>query len=115
MSDDQRQFERISLHADFHGHGGDGSGELLFESMDISAGGTFLKSDLLLERGERLTLEFQIPGAPRRLKIHACVAWVRSLPTPEEDAGMGMTFLEMPPEDRELLSAFLASNNAEAK
>src|SRR5262249_21312324 len=102
MSEQRRQFPRLAIKVDFHGHGADGSGELILESTDVSAGGTFLKSDLLLEEGELLTLEFEVPGISRRLRAQARVSWVRRFPTPGEDAGMGMTFLVMDAEERGL-------------
>ena len=107
MSEHQRQFERMSLKVDFHGRGADGSGELVLESSDVSAGGTFLKSDLLLEEGEQLSLEFQVPGVSRPLKAQARVAWVRRFPNPSEVAGMGVTFLVMDAQDRSLLEQAL--------
>ena len=107
MSEHHRQFERVSLQVDFHGKGADGSGELVLESTDLSAGGTFLKSDLLLEEGELLSLEFEIPGVDRRLRAQARVAWVRRFPHHGEDAGMGMSFLVMEAEDRATLAEHL--------
>ena len=95
------------LHVEFHGKGADGSGELVLESSDLSAGGTFLKSDLLLEEGELLSLEFEVPGVARKLRAQARVAWVRRFPHQEEDPGMGMSFLVMDAEDRETLAEHL--------
>jgi uncharacterized protein (TIGR02266 family) len=107
MSEHRRQFQRVALQVNFHGKGADGSGELIFESTDISAGGTFLKSDLLLEEGELLSLEFTVPGVTRRLRAQAKVAWVRRFPEPKEPAGMGMTFLVMDAEDQGALADHL--------
>src|SRR5437868_4481829 len=95
MSEHRRQFQRVSLGVNFRGKGADGSGELIFESSDISAGGAFLKSDLLLEEGELLSLEFDVPGVTHRLRAQAKVASVRRFPNPEEPAGMGMSCVVM--------------------
>ena len=86
-----------------------GTGQLLFEGTDLSPGGTFLRSELLLEAGETVTVEFQVLGAVRPLSAEARIVWVRRFPKPDEDAGMGVQFLSMSDEDRALLSSLLGS------
>lgn len=87
-----------------------GVGELLWEGADLSPGGAFLKSDLLLEKGDTFTLEFSLPGSPRRFRSGARVAWVRRFPKAGEAAGMGVEFVSMSEEDRRALSAFLTES-----
>jgi c-di-GMP-binding flagellar brake protein YcgR len=108
MSADQRRFERKSLSVQFNARDGQGVGQLVFESADLSAGGTFLKSDLLLEPGEALSLEFKVLQG-RVIRAQARVAWVRRFPQPKEPAGMGVEFVTMPEQDQEALHAFLSS------
>ena len=50
MSAEQRRFERKTLNVLFNARDAQGVGQLVFESADLSPGGTFLKSDLLLEQ-----------------------------------------------------------------
>lgn len=107
MSSDQRRFERKALTVQFHAKDAQGVGQLIFESADLSAGGTFLKSDLLLETGEALALEFPILEG-RVIRAQARVAWVRRFPQPREVAGMGVEFTAMQDGDREALATFLA-------
>lgn len=107
MGLEQRRFTRRTLQAEFRAHDSDGIGQLLFESGDLSAGGTFLRSDLLLEEGEALRLEFEVPGAARPLSAQARVAWVRRFPKEGEEPGMGVEFVSMSDEDRAVLTAFL--------
>lgn len=76
-----------------------GAGTLLFSSADLSEGGAFLRSDLLLEQGEALSLEFEVPGEAA-VQAGARVAWVRRFPEEGQPAGMGVQFLEMSDEDR---------------
>lgn len=83
------------------------AGQLWFESADLSAGGTFLKADLLLEPGDRLSLEFRVPGTARLMRAQARVAWVRRFPEESEPAGMGVEFLAMSDDDRVALAGFL--------
>lgn len=107
MGLEQRRFTRRTLQAEFRAHDSDGVGQLLFESGDLSAGGTFLRSDLLLEEGEALRLEFEVPGAPKPLTAQARVAWVRRFPKDDEEPGMGVEFVSMSEEDRASLTRFL--------
>ena len=106
MSADQRRFERKTLNVLFKARDGQGVGKLLFESADLSPGGTFLKSDLLLEQGEALSVEFTVLEG-RVIRAQARVAWVRRFPQAREVAGMGVEFVSMPEADREALVAFL--------
>lgn len=107
MADGQRRFERKALQVDVRARNTVGAGQLLFEGTDLSPGGSFLRSELLLEEGETLVLEFRVPGVPRLMKAQARVAWVRRFPRPEEDAGMGVEFLAMSEEDRQVLVEYL--------
>lgn len=107
MSGEQRKYTRKALQVEFRGRDVEGTGLLLFEAADLSAGGSFLKSDLLLETGEQLALEFFVPGVPQGMKAHARVAWVRRFPEAGEPAGMGVEFLSMSEADRAILTAYL--------
>ena len=107
MSQGNRRFPRKSLPVQFRARDAEGSGNLVFEASDLSAGGTFLKSDLLLEEGEALHVEFRVPGVPRLLKAQARIAWVRRFPSDDESAGMGVEFLAMSEDDRSLLRDYL--------
>ena len=109
MSSDQPRFERKSLSVQFHAKDAQGVGQLVFESADLSTGGTFLKSDLLLEPGEALALEFAVLHG-RVIRAQARVAWVRRFPQAREVAGMGVEFVSMPQEDRDALLLYLKAS-----
>ncbi|HVE83954.1 MAG TPA: PilZ domain-containing protein [Myxococcales bacterium] len=108
MNGPKRRFVRRSLQVEFRGTDAEGAGVLLFETADLSAGGTFLKSDLLLEEGETLSFEFRVPGSDRPLVAQARIAWVRRFPSEGQPAGMGVEFMAMSDEDRGALARFLA-------
>ncbi|MGA9522353.1 MAG: PilZ domain-containing protein [Myxococcaceae bacterium] len=108
MGEEQRRSPRKSLQVDFRARDAGGAGQLLFEGRDLSTGGSFLRSDVLLEQDEDLTVEFRVPGVPRPLRAQARVAWVRRFPKFDETAGMGVQFIEMVDEDRTLLDDYLA-------
>jgi uncharacterized protein (TIGR02266 family) len=110
MSDAQsrRRFGRRALAVEFTIRDGTDreSGELTFDAADISEGGAFLRSELLLDTGTPLTVRFRLPGAAADYVVHAKVAWVskgidKALP------GMGLAFVEVPPATRAAIAAFI--------
>lgn len=108
MSADQRRAERRALATQFSARDASGAGTLTFTSEDVSAGGVFLRSELLLEQGEPLALEFTVPGAGE-VKAQARVAWVRRFPAEGQSAGMGVEFLVLRDDERTALTRWLAS------
>jgi uncharacterized protein (TIGR02266 family) len=104
----QRRHERRAFEVQFQAREAHGVGQLVFTSADLSAGGTFLASDLLLEPGEPLSLEFSLPGEPGPFRASARVAWVRRFPEADEKPGMGVEFVSMRDEDRARLVKQLA-------
>jgi uncharacterized protein (TIGR02266 family) len=108
-SAEQRRHARKAVSVEFRGKDAGGEGELSLVGADLSAGGTFLRSDVLLEPGETLSLEFHLPGASASLQAQVRVAWVRRFPDGEAPAGMGIEFLAMPETDRRLLETALGA------
>ncbi len=81
-----------------------------FETTELSAGGAFLRSDLLFEVGEILNLQIEI--APSR-RISAVGRVVRVSRGNAQDgqnrmAGMGIEFVDLSPADRLALEARFA-------
>ena len=103
---DLRRHPRRPLEVEFTCRDEQGAGELTFEGADLSAGGAFLRSDVLLETGEPLQIEFAATG--RKVVARAEVAWARRFPSPGQPAGMGVRFGELSPEDGAALAALLA-------
>jgi len=85
----------------------DGLGSLELSGADLSAGGAFLVSDMLLEPGESLSLEFEIAGRAAPVQAQARVAWVRRFPGPEQPAGMGIEFVRLGRDERAALDAWV--------
>jgi hypothetical protein len=108
MRRDERRDPRRTVKAEFHTRDGHGAGTLVFEASDVSAGGAFLRSDLLLEKGELLTLEIFVADGGL-LEIRARVAWVRRFPKEDEHPGMGIEFLLRDGAERALLDQALAA------
>lgn len=108
MGADQRKFLRKALEVDFEATDAQGDGQLVFTTADLSLGGVFIKSDVLLELDERLTLSVRLPNGTR-FDAKARVAWVRSFPEGDEPAGMGVEFTELSDADRAAVQGFLAA------
>ena len=110
-----RRHTRKSITVEFRGTEASGVGELVFEAEDLSAGGTFLKADFLFEQGERLWLQFQVPGVPKTMHAEGRVRWVRRFPElPQQRAGMGVEFETITDSDRGLLERYLSYDVGES-
>ena len=107
MGVDQRKEARAAVQARFSARDASGAGTLTFTSDDVSTGGAFLRSDLLLEQGESLSLAFVVPGEGPVL-AQARVAWVRRFPEAGQLAGMGVEFVVMRDEERASLARWLS-------
>jgi hypothetical protein len=108
-SEEKRRHARRTLSVEFRAGSIDGLGALQLSGADLSAGGAFLVSELLLEPGETLSLEFQIAGHPTPVQVQARVAWVRRFPGPEQPAGMGIEFARLGKAERTALDAWVRS------
>ena len=72
-------------------------------TTDLSEGGLFLRSDLLLEVGEDLTLEIPLSSGKTTV-AHGRVAWVTRGAGAKAAAGMGVEFARLSPDDRRALA-----------
>ena len=83
-------------------------GEVVFDALDLSQGGAFLESELLLEVGDELEVTFAIPGELRRIQAHARVAWATRSGV-KGKAGMGLQFTDLKASDRQVIADFVRS------
>jgi Tfp pilus assembly protein PilZ len=70
-----------------------------FGSAEISAGGAFLRSDLLFEVGEILNLQIDLSPGHRIAAVGRVVRVSRGA-EPDRIAGMGIEFVDLSPADR---------------
>jgi Tfp pilus assembly protein PilZ len=82
------------------------AGGIGFESAEISGGGAFLPTELLLEVGELLCLEFSLPDG-RNISAHARV--VHASRGIDEPAGFGVEFVEIASDDRAAIEQHMAN------
>jgi uncharacterized protein (TIGR02266 family) len=64
-------------------------------SREISCGGIFIESQNPYEAGNKVTLEFQVPGTESRLKVSAEVVHVTSEGEKGGFSGFGLRFLDL--------------------
>ncbi|MEO0811467.1 MAG: PilZ domain-containing protein [Myxococcota bacterium] len=108
----KREYPRLPMRIDVRVTqvGTEAAGELIFETRDLSEGGAFLRSDLLLETGDECDLAFELPSAPNTtLHIRARVAWT-SRQALRHGAGMGVEFVQLLEEDERRLAEFILRN-----
>jgi c-di-GMP-binding flagellar brake protein YcgR len=77
-------------------------GAIRFDSADVSGGGAFLRSDLLFEIGDLITIEFDLPGGGPHVSARGRVVRVSrgSSGRRDEAPGMGVEFIDLSPGDR---------------
>jgi c-di-GMP-binding flagellar brake protein YcgR len=81
-------------------------GGIRFDTRDLSVGGAFLRSDVLFEVGERLTVVFATPSGHQIQAIARVVRVIRE--QSGEPPGMGVEFVDLSDADREAVRMFLA-------
>ncbi|MEM6731714.1 MAG: PilZ domain-containing protein [Myxococcota bacterium] len=105
----KREHSRLPIHIDVRVTqvGTETAGELIFETADLSAGGAFLRSDLLLETGDECDIAFELPNDGKTLNVRARVAWTTRQSVETRGAGMGVEFTQLLEEDEQRLIGFL--------
>jgi Tfp pilus assembly protein PilZ len=82
-------------------------GTLQFDTQDVSVGGAFVRSDLLFEIGEELTLAFALPSGHAVRARGKVVRVSRETGTDGPAAGMGIQFTQLPDADRDAILALV--------
>jgi c-di-GMP-binding flagellar brake protein YcgR len=109
---ESRRFTRRPLEVEIQVGDTSMGAELRFDSHDFSAGGVFLRSDLLLEVGEVLWISFILPAASIAIRTRGRVVRVHkdaSADRADQVAGMGIEFLDLGEIERAALSEYLES------
>ena len=107
---DTRRYARHQLEAEIEVGDGHLGGELVFDSHNVSRGGVFLKSDLLLEVGDTVWVSFALPNTSIAIRTRGRVVWVNRNPNEDDPAdcpGMGIQFLDLTEVEETALSAYL--------
>jgi Tfp pilus assembly protein PilZ len=104
----QRKFDRkpAELPVTVRAAGSKVQGGILLDSLDVSEGGAFLRSQLLFEVGEVLNLEFPLPNG-QLVKAQGRVVRVSRTRDKEGVAGMGIEFTRLAMNDRRAITTTL--------
>jgi Tfp pilus assembly protein PilZ len=87
------------------------AGSIHLDSADLSEGGAFLGSELLLEVGDTLELQIPLPGG-KTIETAGRVVRVSRTGGGDRGPGMGIEFTKLATPDRAALAAALASSAA---
>lgn len=99
----KRKYRRRPLAVSIRMRDLSGAGEIEFDTLDLSLGGAFLKSDLFFEIGDSFELEVSLAGgAPLALQ-----ARVVRTSRDEDRPGMGIAFEPMADATRNAIYEFL--------
>ena len=81
------------------------AGGIAFDAAEVSGGGAFLPSELLLEVGDRLNLMFALPDG-RQVQAQARVVRA-SRGGADEPSGIGVEFIDIASDDRAAIERLL--------
>src|SRR5690349_19683756 len=95
MATEQRRTPRRRVSIEVKVLDPDGAGEIVFDTHDLSTGGAFLKSDLLLEQGDAIALEVRL--GEQAFRVSAMVVRTSKEVLAVSGAGMGIAFVDPPP------------------
>jgi uncharacterized protein (TIGR02266 family) len=84
-------------------------------TQNISSGGLFIATHHIRKIGERITLNFTLPGSTRTVSVETEVRWIRensALMRSHGDIGMGVRFINLSDEAKAAIDAFLQSRES---
>jgi len=84
-------------------------------TQNISAGGVFIATHPLRKIGDRITLNFTLPGSAKTISVETEVRWIRensALQRAEGGTGMGVRFINLSAEAKTAIDSFLESRES---
>ena len=84
-------------------------------TQNISAGGLFIATHQLRKIGDRITMNFSLPGAEKPVSVECEVRWIRentALQKLDGSTGMGVRFIDLSPEASTAITKFLQSRDS---
>ncbi len=82
-------------------------GEILFDTVNVSAGGAFLRSDLLMDIGAEVDVSFSVPGQNDSFTTTAIVVWVTRGKSGRREAGMGIEFTGIDDKAKDIIDSLI--------
>jgi len=84
-------------------------------TQNISAGGLFIATHVLRKIGDRITLNFVLPGSEKPVQVETEVRWIRentALQKVDGSTGMGVRFINLSAEASTAINKFLQSRDS---
>jgi uncharacterized protein (TIGR02266 family) len=84
-------------------------------TQNISSGGLFIATHHIRKIGDRITLNFSLPGASKPVVVETEVRWIRensALMRAHGESGMGVRFINLSPEAKAAIDGFLESRES---
>ena len=84
-------------------------------TQNISSGGVFIATHHLRKIGDRITLNFTLPGSNKTLAVETEVRWIRensALMRAEGGTGMGVRFINLSAEAKAAIDAFVEARES---
>lgn len=113
---DNRTHKRASITLHLKLKESDTDMSINFKLKDLSEGGIFIHSSLLWEPGEQFDLSFYLPGIEKEITVVGEVAraedrffLANSSDSEDPTPGMGIKFIDISDEDRNLIKNFITS------
>ena len=81
--------------------------KLTAPTYNLSAGGVFLQSATPRAVGDRIRLQFRLPGRGQPVQLIGEVVWHNLDPSKAGGVGMGLRFVDLAADDREIVERYL--------
>ena len=111
MGNDKRKYIRVPVKVQVFLRDEDVSGVVYFYSRNLSTGGIFLETELYLDEGSIVDIEFTLPNYPKFIDIKAKIVW--TVPDNWDPAihppGMGLEFIKLSEENKKIIENYIAS------
>ena len=82
-------------------------GDLFFNTVDISQGGAFIHSPILLEEGDEVQVSFSLPPLEKAITARARVVRGTKADGDVDQSGMGLEFLDLAPEEKRAIADYV--------
>jgi uncharacterized protein (TIGR02266 family) len=92
-------------------------GQVFFgHATNISKTGLFIETTSPRPVGYRLKIRFQLPGSSEKIEVSAEVIWNQEFTGKKDQLpGMGLKFVDLPPEAQRLIERFVEEKTGERK
>jgi len=83
-------------------------------TQNISSGGLFIATHHIRKIGDRIMLNFTLPGSDKPVQIETEVRWIRENTAlmRTQESGMGVRFINLSPEAKAAIDGFLQSRES---